>query len=136
LIVSGAILNSLTGFVCLECAAYINKISKASVIPIIRYTTLDLKDSDYLSFIKVDSLNHEDTFKVHEDMCVTNAERTICDLINYDRAEEFIYSAIEDYIGSHEDVVRLLEYAVKYNCVDKMRYFIGSLDEAIREGII
>jgi hypothetical protein len=80
--------------------------------------------------IFIEKINYEDTVLLAGKLYVTNKERTICDLINGNSNEEYIYEAIETYLdtGSAES---LFAYAEKYKCVDSMRHYIATLDDYI-----
>lgn len=60
----------------------------------------------------------------------TNPERTLCDMIIYDRDEGTLMDALDDYLTEHnDDDSVLMEYAEKYGVKDKMTELINDLDD-------
>ena len=74
----------------------------------------------------------EDIEQSSDGLFYTTPERTICDMINYDRREDLIIEALDDYLSEPERFKGkeyLLEIAEKYNVKEKVLYYIDEIDE-------
>lgn len=60
---------------------------------------------------------------------VTSPERTLCDMIAWDRCEEFLVQGLDDYMFDYsERIPLLLEKAKEYNVYDKLMKYIDELN--------
>lgn len=74
----------------------------------------------------------EDIEQSSDGLFYTTPERTICDMINYDRREDLIIEALDDYLSEPERFKGkeyLLEIAEKYNVKEKVLFYIDEIDE-------
>jgi len=126
----------LTGVIATVSATYIHKLSNFPPSPLIRFSDVSLtKSPHYLRFLVPDKTLPltEDIEHVAGNLYVTNKERTICDMILYESADEFIYESLETYLDLYGTIETLKDYSKKYNCEEKMFYYIDSLDEYLAD---
>lgn len=74
----------------------------------------------------------EDIEQAENGLFYTTPERTICDMINYDRREDLIIEALDDYLSEPERFKGkeyLLEIAEKYKVKDKVLAYIDEIDD-------
>lgn len=123
-----------TGVMCLESATYVHQLTNYPPSPVLLYTeATNVEFKGRIQFVYTPKIIYEDTEVITGKLRVTNVERTICDLINYKSNEEYIYDSIESYMDSGKPVSKLLEYAAKYNCLDKMNFYINTLDDYLAD---
>ena len=119
---------NITGVIWVEAASNYHKLSTFPEEPVLMISScISSVDCRYFSIQRVDNLNLDDTDKLMSGLYVTNAERTICDMVRYDSEERFIYESIETYgirFGVYE---KLLEIADKYEVREQVEEYINSL---------
>lgn len=74
----------------------------------------------------------EDIEECSNGLRFTTPERTICDMINYDRREDLIIEALDDYLSEPEKFKGkeyLLEIARKYKVEYKVLGYIDEIDD-------
>ncbi|MCL1934871.1 MAG: hypothetical protein FWF57_00600 [Defluviitaleaceae bacterium] len=125
----------LSGVIGLESATYYHRISNYSTSPCIRLVDKKLPYSWRFPLVYLENTLPltEDIEHVAGHLYVTNKERTICDMILYECTEEFIYQSIETYLDEHGTEETLMKYADKYKCIEKMKYYITTLDKYLED---
>lgn len=66
----------------------------------------------------------ENCFEIRQGLWVTNAERTICELIKYKREEAFIYEALENYDGNLNN---LIDTSLKYGVTQELNNYLNNI---------
>ena len=87
---------------------------------------------EFQTYCKIKCINGWDDFvqSPESGLFYTNKERTICDMILYERCEELIFNSLDDYLYMDKiPVENLMKYARKYNVEDKLNYYISELDD-------
>lgn len=110
-----------------ENAATYNGLSTYSGDPITCYSLEDVTpfESYLLCMYKNETKDpFEDCIKLPNDLWATNEERTICEMIKYNRSEEWIFEALYNY---DKDFNYLRRFAEKYNVRDKLEKFIAEM---------
>ena len=126
--VTGPLLNVLNGYtLCFESAAMENLLVAAPIGILTVYrpgnnsqliaSNLEIYVNDFSDFT-------EDCFEIRRGLLCTNSERTICELIKFERDDGFIYEALENYSGS-SDILR--KYARKYGVSDELEHYITTV---------
>lgn len=90
------------------------------------------EDKDWITFTEFQCKNGFDDLIEDEStgLKYTNAERTLCDMIIYDRDEGTLMDALDDYLVEHnDDDSILMEYAEKYGVKEKMSQLIKELPD-------
>lgn len=64
---------------------------------------------------------------------VTSKERTLIELIQYHRDDGLICEALQDYLDKDGSESYLIEKSKEYDCEDKMKWWINSLDDYFTE---
>ena len=79
-------------------------------------------------YIKGDT--EEDIFTNCRGYRVTTPQRTLCDMIRYDRCEEFLYQGLSDYIFDGLDISSLRETAKKYGVLERIDELIEEINNS------
>lgn len=123
------LLVDLKNFIlCLESAAAYHGLITYADTPLIVYNlnnNFSLKTAHLRQYPKPTTSNPlEDCIRLRDGLWVTSIERTICELVKYEREEFFIYEALEDLNISFSTI---LESANKYEVSSKLKSFISSI---------
>lgn len=118
-----------SGYLCLESALYEYKLSSYFDYVVKVYS--DKVPPIETSFYKVfqNKNGSEGIVPLRDGLFITTIERTICDLVSYDRREDFIIEALSDYhdrFGSYDE---LFEVALKYNVLDEIKSLIDEIED-------
>jgi len=118
-----------SGLICLESATFVLKLSNYPPNPLIMYTTYAGKIHNQITYlIHVPKINMEDTYLVKNNLYVTNRERTICELIEYEANEEYIYQSIESYTNRY-NLDDLFAYASNRGLLSEVKKYIDTLSD-------
>ena len=88
----------------------------------------------YFVAIPVEILDYNDTINLSRNLFVTNPQRTVCDMFDFNTTERFIYESIKLYPKLY-DFDELLEYANKRGLKERVleysknaSYFLMNLE--------
>lgn len=83
-------------------------------------------DAQCILLMKED-MDYQDVVTLDNGYRVTTIERTICDMIRWDRQEEFTYQALVDYYFEFEDLTKLYKAADKYGVRQQIDDYIEEI---------
>ena len=123
--------GNLEGILCLEHASNINHLSTYPPLPIMIYKKCKLViERGCFQVIGVDKLDYSDCNKINDKLFVTNAERTICEMIKHEREDSVIYESIDHYLRlNNKGIDTLRRYAEKYKIRSKLEEYLKTLEE-------
>ncbi|MFB5762042.1 hypothetical protein [Paenibacillus medicaginis] len=125
--------SDLSGVICLESASRINNLSTFPPLPLMLFTeTKKDRALGYLNFYTQEEVDLRYTIQAGVNLHFTIPERTIIDLIRYEREDRFTFECLEKYLRSNAKD-KLYSVAREYDCMLQVLDKLNELDFWLEE---
>ncbi|MDO3409438.1 hypothetical protein QWJ34_06660 [Saccharibacillus sp. CPCC 101409] len=126
--------SDLSGVLCMESASHLNRQSTFPSLPVMVFAPLPRDyNMGYLQMYAQAELDLRFTRKVGHGLYLTSPERTIVDLLRFDREERVLFESLDRYLREHRNTNALLKVAKEYGCLNELKQRIVELDEWLSE---
>lgn len=126
--------SDLSGVICLESASSILHLSTFPELPLMVFQRVEEDcDAFYLKVYSQPELDLNHTVKSGENLYITTPERTIVDLIRFEREERVIYESLNKYRQTNKDYSKVLKVASQYRCMEETRSFVNTIDDWVKD---